>query len=364
MEHNTNFFESAKAIIKCLNKDFTYIDVGCSGGIDDIWRLLGKKLQAYCFDPNINEINRLTNTETNKNISYIDAFVDGIDESLQGAPNNNPFERFSCTSTVNNLKEKQNMSNDKKTNLNLWNETKLTVNHIAIPDFLDKKNVSNVDFIKIDIDGNDFCVLHSISKMLNAKKVLGVGIEVNFFGTGDEKENSFHNIDRFMKQHDYTLFALSTRKYSLSALPGKYAITMPAQTEYGRAYQGDAVYFKDTNNKFTSDNDKILKLALLFSMFDLPDCAADLLIKHREKLEKTSDINKLLDVLTRHSIYLSKFDDRLSHSSYKEYLKRFKNNEKMFYPNLTIANSVSKWTKKRQFMHTQLSKVYHWLKHV
>ena len=46
------------------NVPFTVIDVGCSGGISPIWRLLGKQLRACGFDPNINECTRQSSAET------------------------------------------------------------------------------------------------------------------------------------------------------------------------------------------------------------------------------------------------------------------------------------------------------------
>ena len=43
---------------------FTVIDVGCSGGIDRIWRLFGERLRAFGFDPNVDECARLAAAET------------------------------------------------------------------------------------------------------------------------------------------------------------------------------------------------------------------------------------------------------------------------------------------------------------
>ncbi len=355
MEHNTSFFDGIKAVQQSLKENFTYIDIGCSGGIDEIWRLFGDKLRAYCFDPNVKEIQRLNNSKNHNGIFYIDAFIEGTDKTIKGIPKNNPFERFSCTQTVNILKKKKaDMESVEKTGLNLWGETELTKNHISIPGFLKEKKIKNVDFIKIDVDGNDYKILHSMSEMLKKHEVLGVGIEVNFFGEGTNEENSFHNVDRFMKQRGYTLFALSTRKYSLECLPGKYAITMPAQTEYGRIFQGDAVYLKDTNEEFESV-EKILKLAMLFSMFDLPDCAVDLVLRYKKNLQKVCKLDFLIDVFTRQSLMLSKFDEKCS---YKSYMNKFAQNDKMFYP----QNCISKIIPRHHLIYRILSKLYRKLK--
>src|SRR5690348_5844799 len=55
---------------------FTLVDVGCSGGIDPVWRVFGDRLRAVGFDASVGECDRLTAEETNPDIRYIAAFVD------------------------------------------------------------------------------------------------------------------------------------------------------------------------------------------------------------------------------------------------------------------------------------------------
>jgi hypothetical protein len=55
---------------------FTLIDIGCSGGIDEIWRTFGSRLRAFGFDPNLGEIARLNAGETPQTgVEYVAAFV-------------------------------------------------------------------------------------------------------------------------------------------------------------------------------------------------------------------------------------------------------------------------------------------------
>ena len=42
---------------------FTFIDVGCSGGIDLVWRIFGERLRAIAFDASVDECERLTAAE-------------------------------------------------------------------------------------------------------------------------------------------------------------------------------------------------------------------------------------------------------------------------------------------------------------
>src|SRR5215471_17714135 len=61
---------------------FTLLDVGCSGGIDAIWRLFRERLRAFCFDQNIAECERLIAAEGLPHVRYFPACV--------GAPSNHP----------------------------------------------------------------------------------------------------------------------------------------------------------------------------------------------------------------------------------------------------------------------------------
>ena len=64
--------------------------------------------------------------------------------------------------------------------------------------------------------------------------MLGVQLEVNFVGTGDDSEHAFHNTDRFMRRQGYELFRLDVRTYSTRALPARYVWPTPAETVTGR----------------------------------------------------------------------------------------------------------------------------------
>ncbi len=55
---------------------FTLIDIGCSGGIDEVWRIFGSRLRAFGFDPNLQDIERLNAAEAkHSGVEYIAAFV-------------------------------------------------------------------------------------------------------------------------------------------------------------------------------------------------------------------------------------------------------------------------------------------------
>ena len=50
---------------------FTHIDVGCSGGIDPVWRVFGPRLRAVAFDASLDECERLAREDGIEDLSTL-----------------------------------------------------------------------------------------------------------------------------------------------------------------------------------------------------------------------------------------------------------------------------------------------------
>jgi FkbM family methyltransferase len=317
---------------------FTLIDVGCSGGISNIWRVFGKSLRAYAIDPMLAEIEKLGAAETNPNVTYHPGYIglpDGHpimssrrDKSSVG---NNPWERLS-TAWAMKISSRGSDDNETKVKQNRWPETRLAhpSTRVTLADFIRTNRIDNVDFIKIDIDGDDFYALVSCEETINSSGVIGFMLEVNYCGTDSETDHTFHNTDRFMRKHRFQLLDLTIRRYSRKALPAPFVLPMFAQTTWGAPLQGDAVYIRDLANGsaqacgFASPNIKLLKAAAVCEMFGFPDCAAELLTGYDRQLSEIVDVETLLDLLT------PEWNGRKL--SYREYLRLFSENPESFYP--------------------------------
>ncbi|MGH7035680.1 MAG: hypothetical protein ACREFL_18270, partial [Stellaceae bacterium] len=76
-----------------------------------------------------------------------------------------------------------------------------------------------------------------------------------------------------------------------------------AYTTCGQIQDGDAIYFRDflidaNREAFEAASPiKILKLAVLYEIYCLNDCAAELILAAREKLAAIVDCERLLDLL-------------------------------------------------------------------
>ena len=324
---------------------FTLIDVGCSGGIDSGWNVFGDRLRCFAFDPSLYEIQRLTAAETRPMVHYVNGFV-GLPEGhpSKGASIEpwrlDPWGRLSCyrTQSLQQAAAAQAteavtadpgaapepaaaaaapspapVADDADLDLmqrNLWHQARLADPDapIVLPDFLAAAGVSDVDFIKIDVDGADFEILQSLQATLDDPTVLGATLEVSFHGSASPHDNTFHNMDRFMRARGFDLLDLTVRKYSLAAMPRPYLASHPfaAQTTGGRPFQGDAVYLRDLNHRRLQpppqlDTDKLLKLAALYALFGLLDHAAEILILHRDRLSARLDVDQVLNVIAAES---------------------------------------------------------------
>ena len=327
------------------SKRFTFVDVGCSGGLDPAWRVFGDRLRAVGFDASAEECERLTRMETHPDIKYVGAFA--------GLPTDHPIARLAAgkpwffrdltprTSYARFMQLRQETlkasSLGEKLRHNVWGMTKLADPNrpVIVPTFLKELGWSDVDFLKIDIDSIDFQVLNSFDGQFDQLGLLAARLEVNFFGGVGESEHVFHNTDRFMRARGFELMGLEIRTYSMSALPAPFAITAPAQTITGRPSQADALYARDPAAPDWADvgaamtPEKLAKLAAIFSVWHLPDAAAELLVHFRGKLETLLDVDLGLELLTGQT--QAQVGSK-SAIAYKEYIAEFEAGAARFFP--------------------------------
>jgi Methyltransferase FkbM domain len=337
--------------------EFLLFDIGCAGGIDPQWRRLGCRLRAIGIDANAAEVSRLSTRERNPNITYLNGLA-AIDpghpfaRKRQGRQDcdRNPWLRLSTAQCLELLHSARGQpASDKKGPSNAGRVAQPAFPEPAVfvvPEYLQQTGATSIDFLKIDVDGKDFELLHSFDQALSGLGVLGVGIEVNFFGSDSETDNSFHNVDRFLKARSFELFSLSARRYSMAALPRRF-LAGPGPTEMGRILQGDALYARDLASGAYDDYanslsaEKLLNLMAIFALFNLPDCAAELALKFRSLLSASSGVDYLLDLLTAQvegTIF--------GRASYQRHASRFAQDPRSFYgskkPRIRIGRTLRK----------------------
>ena len=309
---------------------FSLLDVGCSGGIDPRWRAFGPRLRAIGIDASRAECARLAAGEKNPEIEYVPAFVvgkagDTVDLAKGQA---SPLilkvrDRLSVMRSLEIRARKLSASaTEEKVRHNAWEKTELAdpATPVVVPDLLAARGWRDLDYLKIDIDGSDFEVLKSFEGRFTELQIPAVQLEVNFVGTADAADHTFHNTDRFMRTQGYELFRLDVRTYSARALPTRYVWPTPAETLSGRPFQGEAFYARDVDADLPPP--KLAKLAAIFSLWGVPDLAAEL-IQRRSAVPNTA---KALDLLAAQVQ-----PDRVGKLAYADYLKSFEADSASFY---------------------------------
>ena len=311
------------------------IDVGASGGIDDVWKCFGSSLKAVGFDPLITEVDRLNAASKDPGVRY--------EAALIGCPGYDNL--FPPTLRQNRIASKDNSSfqgtsavrasdamrlNYVKEVYNAGAEVRLTDRLISLDAFVQESGIRSVDFVKIDTDGHDIEVILGAENMLKTQEVLGICIESQMHGATHPYSNTFANIDRLLRDWGFTLFDLDLWRYSRRSLPDQFFYKIPAQTLTGQVQWGEAVYFRDVASAgyqqmhgFSAGLAKKIKLACLFEIYGLPDCSAQMLAQLQQE---TGDpfFTGLLDELV--AAYRGK------RMPYSQFLESFDSDPKRFFP--------------------------------
>jgi FkbM family methyltransferase len=291
-------------------EDLFLVDVGASGGIDRAWLRLEPHLRAVGFDPLVNEVTRLNRLNTSSKITYVDAFIGGKANEKILTPqmladkidirSNMSFGRSSSLRA-----EKLGKMNYQKEIFNSGQDMVFSQRRIDLDEYFQGAERERVDFIKVDTDGFDYQVLTGAKELLESGSVLGLTVESQFHGPVHDEANLFCNIDRFLRARGFSLYDLQVYQYSRAELPRPFAANIPAQTVAGQIQWGEALYFRDLGDadyermwQRNFEVSKLIKLACLFEMFNLQDCAVELILRHRLAFEKVLPVERCLDLLT------------------------------------------------------------------
>lgn len=346
---NVNYNSKMLAFVakqRLLARDpFTLFDIGCGLGIDPVWRFFWDDLVAYGFDPQEDECARLQAREKSGNIHYHASFV-GLPPSdpfhqrrpasgRTGGTYFDPGAQFGRGSSyAANLRKQAATAVAPTSSLESteqWSERRLSTQKVAIDEFAEHHQIGCIDFVKIDTDGRDLEAAASCGDAIRRTNILGFMIECCFAGSDDPTENSFYNVDAFMRGHGFVLYALTANRYSRAALPAPFLYPALYQTVSGQPIWGDMIYLRDGASKdyrtVWGDDlsvTKLLKLACLYELFQLTDCAAELVLAHQDRIRQMVDPTVLLNLLTPRL--------RNQDRSYSEYLQLFEDHPDAFFP--------------------------------
>ena len=310
------------------DQPFSLVDVGASGGIEQHWRQFDPSLEAVGFDPLSSEIQRLNAAEQNPLVKYVASLVGYRD--MAALTTNTEFDT-DCHSRTSCVRAWELLNcNYANTYFDQTHNGRLASELIELDDFFEP-DFSKVDFLKVDTDGDDLAVLLGARKLLSGAGPLGLAVETPLVGRTSPYGNLFSNVDTYLRGLGYSVFAIEPRFHSRAALPKPFRWFQPADTHAGQSRWADTLFFRDvcipgyeTQFPVTLTPQKLLKLCCAFELFCLEDCAAEVLIKFRDRIQPLVDVDRCLDLLT------PPLPNGLT-VSYREYIDFFEKNVESFY---------------------------------
>ena len=313
------------------------IDVGCSGGLSPIWDVFGSRLTAVGFDPLVAEIERLRATEPRPSVRYEAAYV-GLSQAQQRQKEATlaalPAQQLFDHDIYSRKSSKLAMSTADyaKQMFNLGSDLCYSDRCLSVDEYVFSEGIGPVHVLKVDTDFCDLEVLMGAEHTL--QHCLMVQSEAGFHDPLHPYATSFANIDLYLRSRGFTLYRFDIHRYTRRDLPGQFVYELPAQTLQGPVEWGDVMYARDLAHpayedtyRFDVDEQTVLRAACLFELFDLPDCAAELINARRSFFpEHDAMLDQLVPSFLGEGL------------TYSDYIKRFRQNYKALYPSGQRAN--------------------------
>lgn len=289
-----NNFPNTQKILS-LNQPFVLIDVGARRGFHPIFNKLKSTIKIG-FEPEKKECDRL-NEKKNINEYYYPVALSNIDQKISFYNSKNPGS--SGVFLVNKDFFSRFVGGD---NLEVTSIEEIYTT--TLDNFSKSKQINDLDFLKIDTEGFDLMVLKGAKDIVN-QFCLGVQSEVHF---NPVHKNSpyFGKVHELMEEYGLNLYILEPIK----TVRRKYAEKKNINPlSYGQVLHGEAVFLRDPLKKSKHNDfnfqwtvEKYKKIFFLYEIFNLDDCAIELIeFLDKKNLLTEQEIKKLREVFMKKS---------------------------------------------------------------
>lgn len=297
------------------------LDVGARGGVGREWQAFGDQILAYCFEPNEEECRRLA-AAAPTNLKYIPRALGGQRGSRTLYQTAHADSAGLYHTDMAYLGRFLNRDNGVTVG-------ESTVEVSVLDDVLAEFNIPKIDFIKLDVEGAELEVLAGGQRCMEKPDLLGFLSEIRFHAEINQSP-IFSEFDLFVRKFGFALFDIEFHYQSRIAMPYPglqhyhRANGEPffAYTSRGQLQDGNALYLRDLLLPFESPRleqvsaTSILKMCAVMEIFSLNDCAAELLLAARDRVDGLADTTRLLDLLatgicgtpTSFEAYVRRFD--------------------------------------------------------
>lgn len=278
-------------------KPLVTVDVGARGGFEKHWAAYGDQIKLIGFEADAEECERLNQQGAGPGQRFYPYAL----HQDKGRRNFYSTAYPSSSSFYQpDMKELQRFPD----RINLTVVDTIPLETIDFDSFANENNIDYVDFIKLDTESAELDILKGAADFLR-KSVTGLSIEI-WFQPWHSGQPVFSDVDSYLRGLGFRLYDLEVYRVSREALPEVTTSPIPGPSKQGQVISGEVLYLRDGTSEIEQKNRpgdrwdevRILKLASIMELFNLPDCAIELIqAAQREGIIRDRDTNKLIDLL-------------------------------------------------------------------
>jgi FkbM family methyltransferase len=240
-----------KSLLKLLDDQLVVVDIGARWGFQPHWKVLEEYINLIGFDADDKEIDSLrTSSQGSGDFASIvlgsqngyGTFYKTVDPACSSLYE--PDEKI--------IRNRPSMYVTK-----LVSTEKVKV--VTLDDWMDKKDISKVAFLKLDVQGGELAVLMGSEETLKNVRMLEVEVQFNPLY---QNVPLFGDVDRFLRDRGFTLWRINNFcHYGMSEFSLSFTTDEEIKYDYftkrfkgrsGQLHWGDAYYVR----KEIADNDE------------------------------------------------------------------------------------------------------------
>lgn len=303
----TRFPKAVAPLLPDHRQQYVLVDIGARGGTEATWKNFEGIADFIGFEPHLTECANLNRLAQDQGLVRQRFYPHAIAD--KNGPRPYYVTKFAHSCGLYRANDDW-MGRFPHTTLDVVREVEIET--MTLDFFCAQESLDHLDFLKIDVEGAEFEVLEGGLQTLTDRKVLGIKTEF-WWDPIAKGQRSFAEIDMLLRRHGFRFYDLELNRYARSTLPsgpvrgkveedGSITVLGGPVANYGQAWTGDALYFRDPvgdmkagEHHISWDRDSLLRLCGLLDVYDYGDCAIEILETFRHSLLDGIDVDPLID---------------------------------------------------------------------
>jgi len=184
-------------------------------------------------------------------------------------------------------------------------EKPITLETVDFASFAKKHEIRDIDFMKLDVEGAELDILRGVGEDFE-QKLIGISTEA-YFKSWAKGSSTFADLDVFLRERGFVLYDLPLLRWEKkSTSPYMFTDGIFGPTDRGQVIFTQALYLKDAVAELAIPRlrkswsaERILKLASIMELYQLEDCAIELIQAASARgLLASYNVDEMIDLLT------------------------------------------------------------------